>query len=287
MPGRGGSVLRSRRFEPSGDFCISWCQEGGTGRRFRLVRTSIRRGRRSVTVVHRTRLCLLCRSESGDSRRDRTVLRIGPTRTSFPFSMLAVAQGTTDRFLLPRVGTSLQASTFLRRCSPKQGLTCLMRSTSWYDGEKLPFPDETFDVVLAICVLHHVPVSQRYTFVSEMVRVARSGGVVAIFEHNPFNPLTRHAVNSCQSRSGCDPTSHPADDGVAEGSRQGAPASTSLPVYSDRRWLSAARLTDISRPPPARRTVRRVGATSTRDRVDGRTLASLATPVVRRTAHYR
>ena len=68
----------------------------------------------------------------------------------------------------------------------------------WYDGEKLPFPDETFDVVLAICVLHHFPESRRYKFVSEMVRVARSGGIVAVFEHNPLNPLTRHAVNSCQ-----------------------------------------------------------------------------------------
>jgi ubiquinone/menaquinone biosynthesis C-methylase UbiE len=67
----------------------------------------------------------------------------------------------------------------------------------WYDGDKVPFPDETFDVVLAICVLHHVPVSKRFKFVSEMVRVTRSGGLVAIFEHNPFNPLTRHAVNSC------------------------------------------------------------------------------------------
>ena len=47
---------------------------------------------------------------------------------------------------------------------------------SWYDGEKLPFADETFDVVVAICVLHHVPVSKRFKVVSEMVRVTRPKG---------------------------------------------------------------------------------------------------------------
>ncbi len=51
---------------------------------------------------------------------------------------------------------------------------------------------------VAICVLHHVPVSNRFKFVSEMVRVVRTGGIVAIFEHNPMNPLTRRAVNTCE-----------------------------------------------------------------------------------------
>jgi ubiquinone/menaquinone biosynthesis C-methylase UbiE len=68
---------------------------------------------------------------------------------------------------------------------------------SWYDGERLPFDDGTFDVVVAVCVLHHVPVQERSQVVSEMVRVSRHEGVVAVFEHNPYNPLTRHAVNTC------------------------------------------------------------------------------------------
>ena len=69
---------------------------------------------------------------------------------------------------------------------------------SWYDGEQLPFADETFDVAVAICVLHHVPTSKRFKVVAEMVRVTRPGGLVAVFEHNPYNPLTRHAVNTCE-----------------------------------------------------------------------------------------
>src|SRR6202035_5550062 len=37
-----------------------------------------------------------------------------------------------------------------------------------------------------------------FKVISEMVRVTRPEGVVAIFEHNPFNPLTRRAVNTCE-----------------------------------------------------------------------------------------
>jgi len=105
--------------------------------------------------------------------------------------------GTTDRFLFPRVG-SLYGVDISEEMLAEARASVPDAEYRWYDGEKLPFPDETFEVVLAICVLHHVRVSQRYKFVSEMVRVARSGGIVAIFEHNPLNPLTRHAVNSCR-----------------------------------------------------------------------------------------
>jgi ubiquinone/menaquinone biosynthesis C-methylase UbiE len=105
--------------------------------------------------------------------------------------------GTTDQFLVARVG-SLLGVDISEEMLAQARESVRDAEYRWYDGEKLPFPDETFDVVLAICVLHHVPESRRYKFVSEMVRVARSGGIVAVFEHNPLNPLTRHAVNSCQ-----------------------------------------------------------------------------------------
>jgi ubiquinone/menaquinone biosynthesis C-methylase UbiE len=105
--------------------------------------------------------------------------------------------GTTDQFLAPRVRTlhgvdiSEEMLSKARRNVPKADFR-------WYDGEKLPFSDGTFDVVVAMCVLHHVPMSKRFKVISEMVRVARSDGIVAVFEHNPFNPLTRRAVNTCE-----------------------------------------------------------------------------------------
>jgi hypothetical protein len=34
-------------------------------------------------------------------------------------------------------------------------------------------------------------------WLKELHRITRTGGLIAIFEHNPLNPLTVHAVNTC------------------------------------------------------------------------------------------
>jgi SAM-dependent methyltransferase len=66
-----------------------------------------------------------------------------------------------------------------------------------YDGRRLPFDDATFDVSFAICVLHHVDPADRRPLVAELGRVTRPDGLVAVFEHNPLNPLTRRVVRNC------------------------------------------------------------------------------------------
>lgn len=71
-----------------------------------------------------------------------------------------------------------------------------------YDGERLPYADKSFDLAFAICVLHHVQRHDRAAFTAEMARVVRPGGLVAIFEHNPYNPLTRVAVSRCEFDEG-------------------------------------------------------------------------------------
>jgi len=109
--------------------------------------------------------------------------------------------GTTDQFLVDHVGS-------LTGVDVSEEMLSLARENvadaryEWYDGEKLPFPDGSFDVSIAVCVLHHVPPSTRAKFVSELNRVTRNRGLIAIFEHNPLNPLTRHAVNSCELDDG-------------------------------------------------------------------------------------
>ena len=71
-----------------------------------------------------------------------------------------------------------------------------------YDGRRLPFEDGSFDVSFAICVLHHVEPRERLAFANELVRVTRPGGLIALFEHNPFNPLTRTVVSRCEFDEG-------------------------------------------------------------------------------------
>jgi ubiquinone/menaquinone biosynthesis C-methylase UbiE len=66
-----------------------------------------------------------------------------------------------------------------------------------YDGNRLPYEDDSFDLTFTICVLHHVPPSSWHHFLSELRRVTRSRGAVVVFEHNPLNPLTRLVVGRC------------------------------------------------------------------------------------------
>ncbi|MGL4396241.1 MAG: class I SAM-dependent methyltransferase [Hyphomicrobium sp.] len=66
-----------------------------------------------------------------------------------------------------------------------------------YDGSHLPYDSASFDVAFCVCVIHHVPPQQWQTFVTELCRIVRPGGMVAVYEHNPWNPLTRYVVGSC------------------------------------------------------------------------------------------
>ena len=56
-------------------------------------------------------------------------------------------------------------------------------------SDDLPFADASFDLVFSVAVLHHVadPARVRRT-IHEMVRVAKPGGHVVIWDHNPTNP---------------------------------------------------------------------------------------------------
>lgn len=66
------------------------------------------------------------------------------------------------------------------------------------DGEATPFRDGAFDVIVMACVLHHVPLDRRAGVGREIARLLKQGGCAVIFEHNPYNPLTRKVVSDCE-----------------------------------------------------------------------------------------
>jgi SAM-dependent methyltransferase len=104
--------------------------------------------------------------------------------------------GGTDRYLIDKVrrlhGVDVPDEVVDRARANVPGAVY-----SSYDGRRLPFADGSFDLAFTINVMHHVPPSQWPLFTREMARVLRPGGLAVVFEHNPYNPLTRHAVREC------------------------------------------------------------------------------------------
>ncbi len=123
--------------------------------------------------------------------------RVGdPRRLSF--LDVGCGPGETDRMLHGRVGTLTGVD-----IAP-QMVEAARERNPWAEyrhvgaEEPLPYEPATFDVSFAVCVLHHVHPARRPALVAEMARVTKPGGVVAVFEHNPWNPLTRRAVAGCE-----------------------------------------------------------------------------------------
>jgi ubiquinone/menaquinone biosynthesis C-methylase UbiE len=108
------------------------------------------------------------------------------------------------------VGTSVP---FMRRHMPHAALTCVDVSPKsleigrarfgreaefvFFNGTCIPFPDVSFDMVFAACVFHHIDQREHVALLRELLRVLVSGGIALVYEHNPYNPITRHAVNIC------------------------------------------------------------------------------------------
>jgi SAM-dependent methyltransferase len=58
-------------------------------------------------------------------------------------------------------------------------------------------PTPQFDVIVAASVLHHIEPSGRHAALRYCYERLRPGGRLFVFEHNPFNPVTRHLVARC------------------------------------------------------------------------------------------
>jgi SAM-dependent methyltransferase len=105
--------------------------------------------------------------------------------------------GKTDSFLQERFGSLYGVDVAEGPVKVAAGSNPLV-SYQVFDGQELPFQDDLLDLSFAICVLHHVEPSARNSLIREMTRVTRTGGLVVLFEHNPFNPLTRRVVSRCK-----------------------------------------------------------------------------------------
>ena len=55
----------------------------------------------------------------------------------------------------------------------------------------------TFDVIFVAGVYHHIRPAQRAMVTNILLKRLAPGGLLFVFEHNPYNPVTRRIVNTC------------------------------------------------------------------------------------------
>jgi len=67
----------------------------------------------------------------------------------------------------------------------------------WLEGDRQS--ERTgFDLIFVAGVFHHVPGPERAEVARTVSSRLSSGGSVVVFEHNPYNPVTRRIVSNCE-----------------------------------------------------------------------------------------
>jgi SAM-dependent methyltransferase len=69
-------------------------------------------------------------------------------------------------------------------------------SVTFYSDAAL-IPKAKVDVVILAGVMHHVPPAERELVVGQSRDALKPGGRLVVFEHNPYNPITRRVVDNC------------------------------------------------------------------------------------------
>jgi len=67
-----------------------------------------------------------------------------------------------------------------------------------YDpAEAPPAPAEGYDLIFSACVFHHIEGAEHGAIFRRLRERLSPSGVMAIFEHNPVNPVSRYIVATC------------------------------------------------------------------------------------------
>ncbi len=65
-------------------------------------------------------------------------------------------------------------------------------------SERLPFDSDTVDIVFMYGLIHHIDTNKKITQTfNEVNRILKKGGIVAVYDFNPLNPISRYIVKTC------------------------------------------------------------------------------------------
>src|SRR5438105_12054681 len=79
--------------------------------------------------------------------------------------------------------------------------------------------EEFFDLIFIANVFHHVPVDARPSVMNTCRNLLKSKGRIYVFEHNPYNPVTRRVFERCPFDKGAEMLSRRALIKLAEGAQ--------------------------------------------------------------------
>ena len=111
-------------------------------------------------------------------------------------------------------GSGIGASNlYLRESFPESELwasdlseTSLNVLSERYPSTKTAHPDllpkKYFDLIFVSCVFHHIPEANQRQVLELLQELLTPGGHLCIFEHNPYNPITRRIVSNCEFDEG-------------------------------------------------------------------------------------
>jgi SAM-dependent methyltransferase len=63
-------------------------------------------------------------------------------------------------------------------------------------GAQIPL-EPGFDLVFSACVFHHIEAAEHVSLFAALRGLLAPGGRLAVFEHNPWNPVSRYIVATC------------------------------------------------------------------------------------------
>lgn len=70
-------------------------------------------------------------------------------------------------------------------------------------SECLPFDSGSVDIVLMYGLIHHIDTGEKIVQIfKEVNRILKKGGIVVVYDFNPFNPVARYIVRNCPIDSG-------------------------------------------------------------------------------------
>jgi|AntRauTorcE11897_2_1112592.scaffolds.fasta_scaffold39174_2 ubiquinone/menaquinone biosynthesis C-methylase UbiE len=129
-----------------------------------------------------------------------TIQKNYPTKDEVKFLDVGCGHGLIHQYLKEKAPLKIEIS----GVDPAESVIDLAKQNNDFasyeinHGVELPYDENSFDVASATCVMHHVPPVDWERFLTEMKRVVKPGGLVCIYEHNPYNPITLHIVNNCE-----------------------------------------------------------------------------------------